>query len=434
MPFGIRSISWVLILLSAILGSESYSSRGIGSNLLASPKSPHGRRLPVLQMQSISRYDAVNDPRKGPQSFKTSIVVQCISLFSYIYFHAQTLVSKEISFKLSSLPEFQLPADVTFGMATLLSMVAYRLLSKRATSTPFMRSVPWRRPRVRPLLSLLALIGIAIQFQVAGIITFYLSVMLDIMANFVPLTIPMQESLKILLSSLTWIVPSAIFLCEVVPGFTPNDKRNLLTTEESPISSFMVEIRDYRGNPVQEKKIENKLLAPRYGRKERKGYYKLATLEESDFYSFSFRSQWAWWAALGYLLSVSVFFFVDKLNMIILPSRFFRHHSLVEQVLSSPSLPSKLVALISPCIIAPIWEEVLYRGFILPWFNSIFPLPTSLFLTSVAFSLHHGRWDSYLPLFSLGLLWAIIYVQSKNLLVPILVHCIWNMQVFLLSH
>ena len=66
----------------------------------------------------------------------------------------------------------------------------------------------------------------------------------------------MQDSLKILLSSSAWIVPSAIFLCEVVPGFTPNDKRNLLNTKESPMSSFMVEIRDYRGNPVQEKKIE----------------------------------------------------------------------------------------------------------------------------------------------------------------------------------
>ena len=127
----------------------------------------------------------MDDSRERLQSFKTSPVAQCISLFSYIYFHAQTLVSKEISFKISSLPEFQLPADAAFGMATLLSMVAYRLLSKRATLTPFMRSVPWRRPRARPLLSLLALIGIAIQFQVAGIITSHLSVMLDIMVTFI---------------------------------------------------------------------------------------------------------------------------------------------------------------------------------------------------------------------------------------------------------
>ena len=102
--------------------------------------------------------------------------------------------------------------------------------------------------------------------------------------------------------------------------------------------------------------------ALRYGRKETKEYYKAVSLKGSDFYSLSLSSQWAWWVALGYSLSVTVFFIVDKLNMIILPSRFFRYHPLIDQVLSSPSLTTKVVSLISPCIIAPIWEEVLYRG------------------------------------------------------------------------
>jgi len=100
----------------------------------------------------------------------------------------------------------------------------------------------------------------------------------------------------------------------------------------------------------------------RYGRKEFKDYWKPSNLRGSDFFSVSFESPWAWWTALGYTLSVSVFFVVDKFNMLVIPSRFFRHHALVDQVLSSPSLQSKLVSILSPCIISPIWEEFLYRG------------------------------------------------------------------------
>ena len=128
----------------------------------------------------LYRYDVLDNPRKRLQNFKMSPVIQCFSLISFILFHVQTLASKEISFKLSSLPAIQLPADATFGIVLLLSMVAYI----RATATPFVRTVPWRRPRVQPFLSLLALTGIAIQFQVAGMITFHLSVMLDIMVTF----------------------------------------------------------------------------------------------------------------------------------------------------------------------------------------------------------------------------------------------------------
>ena len=35
------------------------------------------------------------------------------------------------------------------------------------------------------------------------------------------------------------------------------------------------------------------------------------------------------------------------------------------------------------------------------------------------------------PLASLGLLWGLLYVRSANLLVPALVHAMWNSRIFM---
>jgi len=35
------------------------------------------------------------------------------------------------------------------------------------------------------------------------------------------------------------------------------------------------------------------------------------------------------------------------------------------------------------------------------------------------------------PLAALGFVWAVLYIQSRNLLVTILIHAMWNSRVFL---
>jgi hypothetical protein len=65
----------------------------------------------------------------------------------------------------------------------------------------------------------------------------------------------MQDAFAIVFASLAWILPSAFLLCEVVPGFWHSDRRMSYRTEDAPMSSFIAETRDYRGNPAQEKKM-----------------------------------------------------------------------------------------------------------------------------------------------------------------------------------
>jgi len=77
------------------------------------------------------------------------------------------------------------------------------------------------------------------------------------------------------------------------------------------------------------------------------------------------------------------------------------------------------------------WEEVLYRGFLLPALHLFLPLPFALPFSGLLFGLHHQALASVLPLAALGSFWALLYVLSRNLAVPVLIHALWNSRVFL---
>ena len=77
---------------------------------------------------------------------------------------------------------------------------------------------------------------------------------------------------------------------------------------------------------------------------------------------------------------------------------------------------------------------MLYRGFVLPALLCFVPLTAALPLHALLFGLHHLSLATLLPLSTLGLLWAALYVGSRNLLVPMLVHALWNCRVFALAY
>ena len=77
------------------------------------------------------------------------------------------------------------------------------------------------------------------------------------------------------------------------------------------------------------------------------------------------------------------------------------------------------------------WEEVLYRGFMLPAMFLHMSFWPSVLVSGLVFSAHHISATGAIPLAVLGWTWATIYAKSGNLLVTILIHAMWNSRVFL---
>ena len=58
----------------------------------------------------------------------------------------------------------------------------------------------------------------------------------------------------------------------------------------------------------------------------------------------------------------------------------------------------------------------------------------ALLVQGVLFGAQHLQIGLLLPLAVTGYFWGVLYVTSGNLLVPILVHALWNARIFLGSY
>ena len=83
-------------------------------------------------------------------------------------------------------------------------------------------------------------------------------------------------------------------------------------------------------------------------------------------------------------------------------------------------------------ILSPIIEELLFRGIFLRRFNKELNVTLAILISSVLFGLCHN-FGGILGAILFGICVAILYIKSKNILVPILAHFLNNLLSFLLA-
>eukprot|EP01018_Ginkgo_biloba_P000614 Gb_21879 [translate_table: standard] len=150
----------------------------------------------------------------------------------------------------------------------------------------------------------------------------------------------------------------------------------------------------------------------------------------NDWFRISWKGNWHIDACLGCLM----FPLVNRLSQINLdllpfPSPFSASH--VEQSIMARDPVAMLLYAIVVSVCAPIWEEVIFRGFLLPSLTRYMPIWSSILVSAIAFALAHFSMQRLLPLTFLGLVMGIVFVRSRNLLASILLHSLWNGFVFL---
>ena len=77
-------------------------------------------------------------------------------------------------------------------------------------------------------------------------------------------------------------------------------------------------------------------------------------------------------------------------------------------------------------IAAPLFEEFLFRGFLLPSLTRYLPVWGAIVASSLLFAVAHLSLSEILPLTVLGIVLGVVYTRSRNLLAPMLVHSLWN--------
>jgi membrane protease YdiL (CAAX protease family) len=102
---------------------------------------------------------------------------------------------------------------------------------------------------------------------------------------------------------------------------------------------------------------------------------------------------------------------------------------------SNPILPVALVSkdsfaltifFLTASVAAPIFEETLFRGFLLPSLTRYLPTWGAIALSALIFAVAHLNLSEVLPLATLGVVLGVVYTRTRNLLSSMLLHGLWN--------
>jgi uncharacterized protein len=144
-----------------------------------------------------------------------------------------------------------------------------------------------------------------------------------------------------------------------------------------------------------------------------------------DWFNLHWRDRWFSWGLGGYLVALPLVVFISVIN-----ERIWQG-----QGGSNPLLPIALnnrdpIALVcflfTAAIAAPVFEELMFRGFLLPSLTRYFSVRGSIGLSSLLFAIAHLSLSEILPLTTLGIVLGVVYTRSRNLLAPMLLHSLWN--------
>lgn len=141
------------------------------------------------------------------------------------------------------------------------------------------------------------------------------------------------------------------------------------------------------------------------------------------------RANVAWWGVLACLLAGALFGLtanvIGGLFTLIIPGlaeQALGYADRIEAMLFPPSLWLQALAIASICIFAPLCEEVLFRGTLLPVQREHEPAWVAIFFNGLLFSLLHMNMAGALSLLLLGMITAHLTLTSRSLLPAIACH------------
>jgi uncharacterized protein len=144
-----------------------------------------------------------------------------------------------------------------------------------------------------------------------------------------------------------------------------------------------------------------------------------------DWFKFNWKSNWLLWGIGGYLVATPIVIVVSILNEKIWQGQ-GGSNPLLQIVLEGKDSTALLLFFLTAAVAAPLFEEFLFRGFLLPSLTRYVPVWAAICLSGLLFGVAHLSLSEIIPLTTLGIILGIVYTRTKNLLAPMLLHSLWN--------
>jgi uncharacterized protein len=144
-----------------------------------------------------------------------------------------------------------------------------------------------------------------------------------------------------------------------------------------------------------------------------------------DWFRVRLSGKWPLWGWGSYLVALPLMLGVSLLNQQIWQGQ-GGNNPILQLVLEERDPLALGMFLFTAAVAAPVFEEILFRGFLLPSLTRYMPIWGAIGLSSLIFAAAHLSFSEVLPLTVLGAILGFAYVRSQNLLSSILLHSTWN--------
>jgi uncharacterized protein len=142
-------------------------------------------------------------------------------------------------------------------------------------------------------------------------------------------------------------------------------------------------------------------------------------------FRFRFQDNWFLWGLGGYCAALPIVVVVSLINQQLWQGQ-GGSNPLLQLALESQDGVALGIFFSTAAIAAPFFEEILFRGFLLPSLTRYLPVWGSILISSLLFAIAHLSLSEILPLTALGIVLGVVYTRSRNLLAPMLLHSLWN--------
>ncbi len=128
--------------------------------------------------------------------------------------------------------------------------------------------------------------------------------------------------------------------------------------------------------------------------------------------------------AIGCGLLMAVYFLVLVNNLIMVALGITTQADVVFELLGE--IESPLLFAFVTAFVAPLTEELFFRGFLFKGFRQRYGWVNALLLSSFIFALFHGQVATLIPTFLLGALFAYLYQQTDSVFPGMILHFLVN--------
>jgi uncharacterized protein len=144
-----------------------------------------------------------------------------------------------------------------------------------------------------------------------------------------------------------------------------------------------------------------------------------------DWFKFKWNSSWFLWGIGGFLVATPIVIVVSILNEQIWQGK-GGSNPLLQIVLEGKNPIALLLFFLTAAVAAPLFEEFMFRGFLLPSLTRYVPVWAAIGISSLIFGVAHLSLSEIVPLTTLGIILGVVYTRTRNLLASMLLHSLWN--------